>query len=201
MKQIKLVALMILGSLLSAPAFAADSRYVAGEHYEITAAKTKTEPMVEEFFNYACAGCYQMEQFSRQFKEKNSGVKFKYVPVELRPAWKIYSEAYFIGVKLGVIEKSHPKLFDRLHVKKKYFKGHDDMKAFFLELGVDEAKYDKTVKSQWLKIQLRQAKQYAFKHKVTGTPSYLVNKRVKLNRNAFNGFGELETAINSFAKE
>ncbi len=180
---------------------AAEGEFVLGTDYEITAPQTQTGPIVEEFFNYACGACYGMERFSSDFKEKNPGVTFKYVPVELRPSWKIYVEAYYIGEKLNVLDKSHGKLFDRIHVNKKYFKDKDEMKTFFLELGVDEKEYDKVAKSYWLKTQLRQAKQYAFKHKVTGTPSYLVNKRIKLNRSNIGSLDRLESAILKFSKE
>ncbi len=192
---------IISGGLFGFSAIAAENNLVAGDHYEITAPKGKTEPVVEEFFNYACGACYSAEKFNSQFKANNKGVKFKYVPVELRPAWAIYVDAYYIGLKLNVLEQSHPKLFDRLNVKRQFFKGADDMKAFFLELGVDEAEYDKVAKSYWLKTQKRQAKQYAFKHKVTVTPTYLVNQRFKMNRAKFPSYEGFESAINTLAKE
>ena len=179
----------------------AEGEFVLGTDYEITAPQTQTGPIVEEFFNYACGACFGMERFSKDFKEKNPGVEFKYIPVELRPAWKIYVEAYYIGEKLNVLDKSHSKLFDRLHVQKKFFKDSDDMKAFFLELGVDEKEYDKVAKSYWLKTQLRQAKQYALKHKAMVTPTYLVNKRFKLNRTSLGSLDRLEAAILNFSKE
>ncbi|WP_196139819.1 thiol:disulfide interchange protein DsbA/DsbL [Aliikangiella sp. G2MR2-5] len=182
MKQIKLKSLMISAAIALSPFTFAASQFEQGTHYDVIAPQVKTEPVVEEFFNYACGACFAIEKFSQEFKEKHPNIKFKYVPVELRPAWKIYVKAYFIGEKLGVLDKSHSKLFDRIHVDKKYFKDEDDMKAFFIELGVTEADYDKVADSYWVKTQMRQAKQYSFKAKVSSTPSFVVNKRYKINR-------------------
>ena len=200
MKFLKLIACFLAGSIVSGFAIA-QTKPVQGVDYEITAPKTKTEPVVDEFFNYACGGCFSAERFANEFKANNPGIKFNYVPVELRPAWKIYVEAFFMGKKLGVLDKSHPKLFNRLHVQKKFFKDHDDMKAFFLELGVDGKEYDKVAKSYWLKTQIRQAKQYAFKHKVMVTPTYVVNQRFKVNRDTPRNFGELEALMVELAKQ
>jgi len=173
----------------------AEGSFEAGKDYEITAAKTKTEPMIEEFFNYACGGCYGAETFVNGLKKSNPNLKFRAVPVELRPAWKIYVKAYYIGEKLNVLDQSHSKIFHRIHVEKKYFKGEADMKAFFLSLGVEDKAYDDVANSYWLNTQMRMAKQYAFKHKIMTTPSYLVNKRFKLNTKEIGSYQQVEKAV------
>ena len=194
MKQLKFFAL-VLASLIGTPAALAQGKFEEGKHYEVMAPQTKTEPVVEEFFNYACAACYGAEKFAAQLKQNNPGIKFKYSPVELRESWKIYVKAYYIGEKLNVLDQSHTKLFHRLHVEKKFFRNEADMKEFFVSLGVDEKEYDKVAKSYWLKTQMRQAKQYAFKNRVTSTPVYLVNKRYKLNSKSMSTYNEIEQAV------
>lgn len=194
MKQLKFFAL-VLASLVGASSALAQGKFEEGKHYEVMAPQTKTEPVVEEFFNYACAACYGAEKLATQIKANNPGLKFKYSPVELRESWKIYVKAYYIGEKLNVLDKSHTKLFHRLHVEKKFFRNEGDMKDFFLSLGVDEKEYDKVAKSYWLKTQMRQAKQYAFKNRVTSTPVYLVNKRYKLKRDGMSTYNEIEQAV------
>jgi|GEM_PF-2440403 len=190
--------LMTLTALLAGAfvtlASAAETNLVAGEHYEITAPKGSDEPMMEEFFNYACGACYGIEKFMGDFKKNNPGIKVKLVPLELNPAWKIYVKAYYIGEKLNVLEKSHSKLFHRLHVEKKAFKGEDDMKAFFLSLGVEEKAYDDVAKSFWLATQVRKSKQYAMKHRVMSTPTLLVNQRFKLNNRNIGDYTKIEQA-------
>lgn len=170
------------------------SNFTAGKDYEVTANKGSEAPMVEEFFNYACGACYNMENFINRVKKNNEGLTVKLVPVELRPAWKIYVKAFYIGEKLGVLDQSHPKLFHRIHVGKKFFKDEDDMKAFFLSLGVEEKAYDDVAKSYWLNTQVRMAKQYGRKHKVISTPTLVVNQQYKLNAQSI-GSAKLEQAI------
>ncbi len=194
MKNLKNLLGVVLVTAFSI-AVSAESSFEVGKDYEVTAPKSDSEPLVEEFFNYACGACYGMEKFIGDLKENNPGLKVKAVPVELRPAWKIYVKAYYIGEKLNVLDKSHAKLFHRIHVENKFFKGEDEMKTFFLELGVEEKAYDDVANSYWINTQMRLAKQYSFKHKVSGTPSFLVNKRFKLNNQALGDMGNIEQAI------
>ena len=197
MKSIKtLVAMTIFlaGSFFGA-LNAAEQTFVAGTDYDVTSAQGSDEPMLEEFFNYACGACYTLEKFMGDFKTNNPGIKVKLVPLELNPAWKIYVKAYYIGEKLNVLDKSHSQLFHRLHVQKKPLRDDDDMKTFFIGLGVDEKAYDDIAKSYWLNTQVRMSKQYAFKNKVMSTPTLLVNKRYKLNSKNLGTYPKIEQAI------
>lgn len=196
MKLIKVLfySLTLTASLVSVKTFA-DSQFVAGNHYQITSPRGSEEPMVEEFFNYACAACYSIESFIGDVKSKNPNIKFKMVPVELNPAWKIYVEAYYIAEKLNMLEKVHTKIFHRLHVEKKPFANEKDMKTFFLNAGVDEKAYDDVKKSYWLATQLRVSKQYAMKNGIMGTPTLLVNKRFKLVNKNLGTYEKIEQAI------
>lgn len=175
-------AALLSSSLSFSSAYAAESALVAGEHYEVVAAKESDEPVLEEFFNYACGACYTSEKLVQDIKAAIPNLKVQPVPVELNPAWKIYVQAYYIGEKLGVLDVSHGKIFHRIHVERKTFKDEDDMKAFFLSLGVEEQAYDDVAKSYWLDTQVRLSKQYAMKSRVMATPSFLVNQRYKLIR-------------------
>lgn len=196
MKKLKSTLTLLLAVFFAGSVSAAQQgNMVAGKHYEVMSPDAKVEPVVEEFFNYACAACYNMEKFVIDFKAKNPGIKFQPVPVELRPAWKIYVKAYYIGEKLGVLAQSHNKIFHRIHVEKKYFANEDDMKAFFLSLGVDEKAYDGVAKSYWLNTKMRLAKQYAMKNKIMSTPILLVNKRFKLNNSELGSYERLGQAM------
>lgn len=196
---LKLMAIILFGfSVIQGSAFAEEA-FVAGKDYEIVAPKSITEPLVEEFFNYACGHCYGMEEFMSNLKKNNPSLKVKLIPVELRDAWKIYSKAYFIGEKLNILDKSHGKIFYQIHVEKKHFNSESDMKTFFLALGVTEKDYDDVANSYWLKTQLRSAKQYSFKNKVMATPSFLVNKRYRLKNSELGSLKRVEAAIVSLS--
>ena len=178
----------------------AKNSFEVGKDYQITGPKIEGEPVVEEFFNYACGACYSMEGFITKLKSDNPNLKVKSVPIELRPSWKIYVKAYYIGEKLGVLDKSHQTLFHRLHVLKKPFKDESDMKSFFTELGVTEKDYDDIASSYWLATQLKQARQYAMKHRIGGSPIFLVNQRYKLNNKNLGSYQRIQDAIKTLSE-
>lgn len=190
-----LFILMLLHLILTPTAWGTPKPFEMGKDYQRTGPKVATSPIVEEFFNYACGACYSMENFVTKLKSENPGLKVKPVPIELRPSWKIYVKAYYIGEKLGVLEKSHAKLFHRIHVEKKHFKDETDMKMFFVQLGVTQKAYDDVAKSYWLASQLKQAKQYALKHRISGSPIFLVNQQYKLNNRSLGTYPRIEEAI------
>lgn len=191
---------IVLLGLLSIPAaIAAPSQFEAGKDYQVTGPKVATAPVVEEFFNYACPGCYSIDNFVNRLKSDNPELTVKLVPIELKPSWKIYVNAYYISEKLGVLEKSHAKLYHRLHVEKKYFRNDDDMKQFFLELGVTEKAYDEVANSYWLSSQVKKARQYAIKHRIGGSPVFLVNQQYKLNNQSLGSLAKIEEAIKTFS--
>lgn len=197
MKLIK--SLLLVSSLIASTAsfsvMAVQSQFIEGEHYQVVSPKGSEQPVLEEFFNYACGACYSIEPFLNEFKSKNPNIPVKLVPLELNPAWKIYVKAYYIGEKLGVLDKSHTKLFHRIHVQNKPLRGDDDMKAFFVSLGVSEKDYDDVAKSYWLNSQVRISKQYAMKNRVMKTPTLLVNKQFKLDNAKIGTYPKIEQAI------
>jgi thiol:disulfide interchange protein DsbA len=188
-----LILFLLIGNV------AAQNIFEAGKDYQITAPKNKSGPLVEEFFNYACGGCYLAENFINQFKNKHPEIRVKPVPMELRPAWRIYVKAYYIGEKLGVLDKSHAKLFHRIHIEKKPFRSEDDMRAFFLDIGVIGKDYDGVAHSYWLDTKMRTAKKYTMKNKIGGTPTFLVNGRYKLNNDQLGTYQRIEKAIVTLA--
>lgn len=182
-------------TLFQSVSFAQNTQFVEGKDYDIVSNKKSKEPLLEEFFNYACGACFSTEQFITRLKKNNPKLHVKSVPVELRESWKIYVEAYYIGEKLGILDKSHSKLFDYIHVEKKQLNNQKDMKKFFFSLGVDEKAYDGVAGSFWLNTQRRKAKRYAKQNQVMGTPVFLVNKKYKINTKALGSHDLIEKAI------
>lgn len=200
MRNLYLLVAALSALILSSIGSTQASQFTEGKEYEIIAPKGSEKPVVHEYFNYACGACFRMEAFAEKFKKDNPDVEFKAVPVELNASWQIYVKAYFLAEKLGLLEKSHTALFNRIHVDKKYFKNDADMKTFFLELGAVEKDYDETVNSYWMSTQLRLAKQQAMKSKVIATPTFIVNERYKILNSKLDSMDDLEKIIVEFAK-
>lgn len=199
MLKFNLLIITLLLLLLQAQSIFAQDQFSQGKDYQITAPNVATEPVVEVFFNYACPGCYSIEPFIADLKQEYPQLKIKPVPVELRPSWKIYVKAYYIAEKLAVLAKSHNKIFHQIHIEKQMFNNDNDMKKFFLSLGVSEKSYDEIAKSYWLKTQVRQSKRYAQSHRIGTTPTLLVNQRYKLNTQNLGTLQRVKEAIKQFS--
>jgi len=175
---------------------AATRPLVNGDDYEVMGAKGTKDRQVLEFFSYACGACYTMESFVTQFKKNNSDIKIIPVPTDLgHPQWKIYVKAYYLGELLNVLDKSHAKIFHKIHVEKRQITSDSALKQFFVDLGVDSDKYDKAEKSFTLNAKIRKAKQLNKKFRISGTPTFVANQRYKLNNKNLKSTEMIEKAL------
>ena len=71
----------------------------------------------------------------------------------------------------------------------------EDLKAFFVALGVDPIKYDKVYKSFSLDAKIRKAKQLARKYQIQGTPTFIANRRYKLDNQELGTTEMIEKAL------
>jgi thiol:disulfide interchange protein DsbA len=169
---------------------------VEGEDYKVMAPKGTKTPQVLEFFNYACGACYSMESFVTKFKQENTEIKVTPVPMDLgHQQWTIYVKAFYMGELLKVLDKSHAKMFHRINIEKKQITSEEGLKTFFIELGVDSVSYDKADKSFALSSKLRKAKQLARKYQVSGTPTFVANRRFRLDNSRLESTEMIEKAL------
>ena len=190
------LVILLTGIFASSSLMAATRTLVEGEDYEVMGPKGTKNSEVMEFFNYACGHCYNMEAFINRFKKENSGIKVIPVPNDLgHPQWQIYVKAFYLGELLKVLDQSHPKIFHRVNVEKKHIIKDEDLKALFMTLGVDSAKYDRAVKSVALDMRIRKAKQLARKFRISGTPTFVANQRFKLNNPSLGTNEMIEKAL------
>jgi len=182
------------------PILGAEQRaLIPGQDFEVLPGKLSQKPQIVEYFNYACGACYSMERFIMKMKREKPGLIIAAMPVENYPSWKIYVEAFFLGQSLGVLNKSHHKLYHKVQVEKKPFKNQADMKQFFLNLGVPETNYDAVKGSEKLAKKVVLAKKIAIKNKVASTPSFVINNIYKLNINSLGTFEMLEKAFDTLS--
>jgi len=196
-KFLKIKFAIIMMALFSVSFLQAETRpLVSGDDYEVMGAKGTKNREVMEFFSYACGACYSMESFVTLFKKNNSEIKVIPVPTDLgHPQWKIYVKAYYLGEMLNVLDKSHSKIFHRIHVEKRQITKDSDLKTLFVDLGVDPDKYDKAEKSFTLNSKIRKAKQLTKKFRISSTPSFVANQRFKLNNKTLKSTEMIEKAL------
>jgi len=196
-KLLKVALVVIVSQMSLVGQLQAETRaLVEGDDYQVMGPKGTKSPEVMEFFSYACGHCYTMETFVNQFKKGNAGIKVVPVPTDLgHPQWTIYMKAYYLGELLKVLDKSHSKIFHQINVEGKHIVKEQDLKAFFVALGVDPVQYDKANKSFALSAKLRKAKQLARKYQIAGTPTFVANQRYKLNNQILKTTEMIEKAL------
>ncbi len=181
---------------ISSQSTAATRALVEDSDYVVMTASGSKVPEVMEFFSYACGHCYTMEDFIGNFKKKHPNIKFTAVPTDLgHPQWQVYVKAFYLGEMLKVIDKSHSKIFHRIHVENKHLTSDADLKNFFIALGVDGALFDKANKSFTLNAKVRKAKQLAKKFAIRGTPTFVANQRYRLDNQKLGTTEMIEKAL------
>jgi len=196
-KIIGLVFVIVFSGLIGINTQAAEMRaLIKGTDYEVMSPKGSKTREVLEFFSYACGACYSMESIVGDFKKSNPDIKVIPVPTDLGHAqWEIYVKAYYLGKLLKVIDISHPKVFHMIHVEKKHFLKDEDLKRFFVGLGVEPGQFDKASKSFALNASIRKAKQLLRTYRVSSTPTFIANKKYKLNNKSFESAEMIKKAL------
>lgn len=192
---------VIANIMFSLTTFAEVRPLVEGSDYEVMSPKGSKNSEVYEFFSYACGACYSMESFVNKFKKDNQGIKIIPVPTDLgHTQWQIYVKAYYLGELLNVLDKSHSKIFHRVNIEKKHIIKEEDLKAFFVDLGVEPAKYDSAYKSFSLSSKIRKAKQLTKTFRVSATPTFVANQRFKLDNKTLGTTEMIDKALKDLTK-
>jgi len=201
-KIIGLAFVIVFSGLFGINTQAAETRaLIEGNDYEVVSPKASRDREVLEFFSYACGACYTMESIVEDFKKSNPEVKVVPVPTDLGHAqWEIYVKAYYLGKLLKVIDKSHPKVFHMIHVEKKHFLKEQDLKKFFVGLGVDPDRYDKASQSMALGLAIKKAKRLIRTYRVSGTPTFVANQRYKLNNQSLGSAEMIKKALKELTR-
>jgi thiol:disulfide interchange protein DsbA len=174
----KLGLLLVLIILIPLNLLAADT-FVEGKDYKLL--KTKPDAAqantVVEFFNPGCPACFHAEpSVEAWLKTKPKSVQFSRVPLAFHDEWKIYSEAYYVAVGLGIQDKIVPLLFDSIHVKQKPLSTVKDMVALFVQVTkYKPAQIQATFNSVSVSADLEQAKSLMAQYQIMELPTMLVS--------------------------
>jgi len=143
---------------------------------------TSDENTIEvlELFWYGCPHCYQLEpEIEAWLETKPDDVTFVRMPAVLGPTWELGARAFYTAQLLGVTDKIHSPLFERLHKEKKQLRSADDIKAFFVKQGVSADDFDKTFGSFAVITKTNRAKQARDMYGLTGVPTLVVNGKYR----------------------
>jgi protein dithiol oxidoreductase (disulfide-forming) len=171
-----------------------------GKDYEILAVPQPTYGQgkieVAEVFGYACIHCAHLQPSVDAWKPTlGSDVRFEYVPAVFGGIWDTFARAYFAAEILGVVEKTHDKVFKAVHIDHVIKTGGaEEIGNLYASMGVDKAKFMATMQSFAVTAKLNRAKQFAQRTGISGTPTMIVAGKYRVSVIQDRGFeGMLKT--------
>ena len=172
---INLVLVMAASSLPdTAVAQSFDGMYTLIRPAQPTETPGKIE--VVEVFSYACPGCYMFEPVISKWREQAPDkVEFRRLPAVFNNGWGPLGQAYYTAEKLGVLDQLHPLIFQAIHKDKRQVFTDDEIRAFFVEMGIDETTFNTAYNSMDVKTRMRKSEVMVKKYKVPSTPSIVIN--------------------------
>ncbi|WP_353573357.1 thiol:disulfide interchange protein DsbA/DsbL [Candidatus Albibeggiatoa sp. nov. BB20] len=148
---------------------------------------------VTEIFLYTCPHCFRIHPFAEKWKKTIEGQK----DVVFNPMPAVFSEkntplakAFYIAKDLGK-EELHKALFEAIHSKGRRITTKDQVKAFFVEQGVDDKAFDNSYKSFAVDNSVRTANFVTASYGISGVPSLVVNGKYLILSSKTKGYNEM----------
>lgn len=196
----KLFIVSILSILASTSTFAANCNPIKDkEDYNLISPSTKYEIPQEkpikiiEFFNYSCIHCYEMkphfEQWIKNSKNKNN-IQIERVALGFNKTFDHSAKLYYALLESkNLTEELHNKIFEELNknnspmMKKSMLKDNSDLISFLQKNNVKSPeKIIELMNSFSISTKVKQHLDLALnKYSITGTPSYVINDKYKID--------------------
>ncbi|WP_447744282.1 thiol:disulfide interchange protein DsbA/DsbL [Pseudomonas nicosulfuronedens] len=179
----------------------------AGKNYtELNQAVPVSQPgkiEVVELFWYGCPHCYAFEPTINPWVEKlPADVHFVRIPAMFGGLWNIHGQLFLTLESMGVENKVHHAIFEKLHNSPKALTTPEEMADFVAEQGVDKDKFLSTYNSFAIKGQVEKAKKLAMAYQISGVPTLVVNGKYRFDIGSAGGPDEaLQLADQLIAKE
>ncbi|EIM03436.1 disulfide bond formation protein DsbA [Rhodanobacter thiooxydans] len=182
--------LTLLAGLLLASACTAQSGapapYTEGSEYVTLPAphqRYSSDGKVEvvEVFSYGCIHCAQFAPAAEKLRQQlPAGVEFKLVPAPFSAEWLPYARAYYAAKQLGVVERTHLKLFDAKFAQHYPINSLDELANFYAAEGVDRAAFMRLATSPEATAKMKEDLALIQKWQVDGTPTIVVNGKYRV---------------------
>jgi thiol:disulfide interchange protein DsbA len=153
-------------------------------HYErvLPAQPTSTDKKVEvvEVFLYTCPHCNNLEPYvHRWLKKIPAEAQFVRMPAVFRPQQELHARAYYAAEILGVLDKTHPAMFEAIHQQKRHLNTDADIQKLFAEHGVSEKDFNRVFRSFAVEAKIRRAKDMSQRYGIPGVPALVVNGKYR----------------------
>lgn len=161
------------------------AQYEAGRDYfgitpaQPTASGDKIE--VVEVFGYPCIHCAHAAPVIREWsKGLEPDVQLTFMPAVFGGVWEAFGRAYYTAETMGVMEKTHDKLFEVIHTEKRQFRNLEDIASFYADYGVSKEAFLSGLQSFPVNAKINQAIEQVRAYGVEGTPTMIVNGKYRV---------------------
>jgi protein dithiol oxidoreductase (disulfide-forming) len=183
----------LIAALLAAPWAAALAQRGAPPYMELNPpqpVETTGKIEVLEFFWYGCIHCYNLEpRIETWLKTLPKDVEFRRVPAVFNERWGHDAAIFYAFEAMGVLDKVHRPFFDAIHRDRLRTDKPEDLNAWLQKQGIDQKKFEATVKSFGVQSKTRRAVRLTSDYKIDGTPAMAVQGRYTVGA----GDGMLDT--------
>lgn len=163
----------------------AQAGFQPGTDYQLIepAQPTGTGDRIEviEVFGYSCPACARFQPLVDAWKaDLPQDVAFSYEPAGWGGVWEMFARAFYAAQSLGVLDESHSKIFEAVHLERKPIKSAEDVAALYTEFGVSQEDFLATMNSFAVNTKLARAKQQLPRYGVEGTPTMVVDGKYRV---------------------
>ena len=171
--------LLVLAVLILAAPVAWAQDFVAGRDYhEIAGGRALIEDgkiEVVEVFGYPCIHCAHAAPVVSEWRKTLApDVRLSFVPAVFGGVWEAYARAFYTAETMGVLERTHDKLFEVLHTERRAINNFEGIAAFYADYGADKDTFMATLTSFAVNAKIEQARQQVPAWGVEGTPTMVV---------------------------
>lgn len=152
---------------------------------------------VLEFFWLGCPHCYSLEPNMLAWEnDMPANVSFVREAPPLNSAWEQHSRGFYAAQLMGQENAFVEAMFTAIHQNKKRMRSPDDIAELASGLGMDEDKFQKTMKSFAVQTKMNRAIQLARGAGITGVPSIVINGKYLTSASLAGGNAGIIDVIN-----
>lgn len=160
---------------------------------------------VVELFWYGCPHCYRFEpRLHEWLKNKPENVGFVRVPAvfvnpqtnQANPKWILHAKIFYTAELLGVRDKIHTPLFNRIHAEGKHMHSVEEAEDFFSKFGIDSETFQNTFNSFAVDSKLRRAIDLSRRYGATGVPTLIIDGKYRTDGPMSGGHEQMLGIVN-----
>jgi thiol:disulfide interchange protein DsbA len=179
------ILMLILLSCAASFTQAQAPAFVEGvDYFPITPPQpTRSGDQIEviEVFGYPCPHCANAAPVVTEWaKSKPADVQLAYLPAVFGGAYEAFARAFYAAELMGILERSHDKIFEALHTEKRPVRNLEDIGALYAEFGVTKEAFVATMTSFPVNAKIAESQQRVPAYGVEGTPTMIVNGKYRV---------------------